>query len=145
MGTRGQLPKVAQGDFDRREPVRIEPPTYLPTEVLDEFRRAVGWLANRGADFGPEDEAMLEIYARARVGFREACDRLAEEGLTLVSARGRRQLSPLARYAHQQRTALLDASKRLGLSPADRARLTAPNGGDEPNPLLDKIKRRGAS
>lgn len=143
MGARGPLPKGAltSGDGAGGEPVEIEPPKYLDKEQAAEFRRAVGWVIARGVPLAPEDEAIIEIYARARVEFRKASKVLEKEGATLTGERGGAYLHPIAGHVAGQRKAIIEAASKLGFSPADRARLVAPKA-EESNPLLDKIKQR---
>lgn len=69
------------------------------------------------------DVGMVEIAAVAFASYREAQETLRRDGMTVVDDRGNERVHPLVQVRDRSMKMYMDASARLGLSPADRARL----------------------
>lgn len=69
------------------------------------------------------DAAMVEIAAVAYVSYREAQEVLDREGYTVTDDKGNLKVHPLVQIRDRSMKMYMDSSARLGLSPADRARL----------------------
>jgi len=108
---------VVTGD---RLPVRADAPAHLSPR-----RRAI-WsavLANVAPIMRDSDVMMLEVVAVAWDTYLELQDEIDSMGLSFTDDKGVLRPNPLIRERDRQFKLFMDASARLGLSPADRARL----------------------
>jgi len=69
------------------------------------------------------DAPMVEIAAVAYSSYRDAQELINSEGFTYVDDKGNVRENPAVKIAQRYMKMFMDVSARLGLSPADRARL----------------------
>lgn len=69
------------------------------------------------------DAPMVELAAVAYASYRDAQDILNREGLTVLDDRDNPKVHPMVQVRDRSMKMYMDLSARLGLSPADRARL----------------------
>lgn len=69
------------------------------------------------------DAPMVELAAVAYASYRDAQDVLNKEGLTVLDYRDNPRAHPMIQVRDRSMKMYMDLSARLGLSPADRARL----------------------
>lgn len=69
------------------------------------------------------DEDLLATYCDAVARYREATQRVADEGFTTHSAQGGLTVSPYVRAAQSYARIMMQYADKLGLSPNSRARL----------------------
>jgi P27 family predicted phage terminase small subunit len=124
--------KVQRGTFRphraRGEPVATpgmpSAPDWLSADAKKEWNRLLPRLAERGL-VEVVDRSTLVAYVTAWAELVDAERRLAEEGSTVVTARGGLQLSPQVKRAQVARQQLLRAAAEFGLSPSARTRVQA--------------------
>lgn len=123
----------------RNEPVAVpgvpEAPDWLNDIARAEWDRLVPRLHERGL-VEVIDGSTLLAYVTAFAELVDAEQRLAEEGSTVVTARGGLQLSPQVRRAQMARQQLIRAAAEFGLSPSARTRVSA-----SPPPAPDASER----
>lgn len=135
--TRGRLPTPTavlklQGTYRpcrRRNEPPARPgapraPKWLNAAARKEWHRLVPRLLERGL-LEVVDRSTLVAYCTAFGELADAEQRLAEEGSTVITARGGLQLSPQVRRATMARQQLIRAAAEFGLSPSARCRVKA--------------------
>lgn len=96
-----------------------------PPEHLTELQRAV-WaqLADLLSSIVRESDApMVELAAVAYASYRELEDDIRSSGYTYTDDKGNVKANPSVQMRDRSMKMFMDLSARLGLSPADRARL----------------------
>lgn len=144
MGRRGPAPKPAdirelEGNPAKRpivtDRVRAtgepEPPAYLDAYARKVWGRIIGSLPPQL--FATADEALLASYCTAASLHRKAAIALRKEGLVVTGASGAPYQNPWISIVNTQAQRLATLGTQLGLSPAARNALVAPEA-DEPGP-----------
>lgn len=120
-GLRGQsrvAPVVEKGEVP-------ECPEWLTGIAREEWKRVATGLHAAGLLTGL-DVSALEGYVVTYAKWREAEQRLAEEGMTVTTPNGCVQVSPCQGIANQSAKLLLSWIKAFGLSPDSRGRMELP-------------------
>ena len=91
--------------------------TPLQKEVWGELARLLESVVRES------DAPMVELAAVAYARYRVAEHQLVADGMTYVDEKGNVRENPAVKIAQRYMKMYMDASARLGLSPADRARL----------------------
>ena len=102
-----------------------ECPAWLPDRAKEEWRRVAPALHAAGLLTGL-DVSALEGYCACYAKWREAEQRLAEEGLTILTPNGCTQVHPCQGVANQTQKLLISWVKAFGLSPDSRGRMELP-------------------
>jgi P27 family predicted phage terminase small subunit len=114
----GNPGKRALNKKEPRPTGRIRKPAFLMGPAAEEFDRAVKAMPD--GFYTRADEPVMAVYCTAWVLFREAADQMAREGIS----------RPLHLVVTKQAEIIMRASDRLGMSPAARTRLSAPEEDD---------------
>lgn len=107
-------------------------PKWLPDRAKEEWKRVAPALHAAGL-LTVLDISALEGYCSCYSKWREAEQRLAEEGLTITTPNGCTQVHPAQSIANQSQKLLVLWVKAFGLSPDSRGRMDLP-----PPPLQDE-------
>lgn len=121
---RGTLRKHRRRDEVPAQPGVPRAPEWLNAAARAEWHRLVPRLLERGL-VEVIDLSTLVSYCTAFAELVDAEQRLAEEGSTVVTARGGLMLSPQVRRAQMARQQLIRAAAEFGLSPSARTRVVA--------------------
>lgn len=100
-------------------------PKWLPDRAKEEWKRVAPALHAAGLLTGL-DLCALESYCLTYAKWREAEQRLAEEGLTILTPNGCLQAHPCQSASNQAQKLLLSWVKAFGLSPDSRGRMDLP-------------------
>jgi P27 family predicted phage terminase small subunit len=150
--TRGPHPtpsavKRLRGTY-RRDRARGEPaalpgtpqaPNWLNADARAEWRRIAPLLRSRGL-LEVLDRPTLVGYCTCWADLIDAERRLAEEGSTVIGARGQLYLNPQLRRAQKAREQLIRYGMEFGLSPSARTRVQA-----SPPPPPENAERAAAA
>lgn len=97
---------------------RLEPPSYLTAEQLEEWRSIINSLP---ADyFRPGDAPLLAAYCVAATLYKRAAKDMEQRGITFVDDRGREVVNPAHQILTSQASALAQMSMKLRLCPSSR-------------------------
>ena len=115
-------------------------PKWLPERAKEEWKRVAPALHAAGLLTGL-DLCALESYCLTYAKWREAEQRLAEEGLTILTPNGCLQAHPCQSASNQAQKLLLSWVKAFGLSPDSRGRmdLPPPPPSDEDSAFMRKL------
>lgn len=91
--------------------------TRLQTQVWDELARLLDSIVRES------DAPMVELAAVAYSSYRELEEVVRDEGYTYTDDKGNTKPNPAVQMRDRSMKMFMDLSARLGLSPADRARL----------------------
>lgn len=118
-----------------------ECPKWLTGIAEEEWNRVATGLHQAGL-LSMLDESALESYCVTYAKWREAEQRLADEGLTILTPNGCVQAHPCQSISNQAQKLLLAWTKNFGLSPDSRGRMElppAPPAMDEDSLFLKKL------
>jgi len=115
-------------------------PKWLTGLAREEWKRVAPALTTAGLLTGL-DLCALESYCLTYAKWREAEQRLAEEGLTILTPNGCLQAHPCQSASNQTQKLLLSWVKAFGLSPDSRGRmdLPPPPPSDEDSAFMRKL------
>lgn len=120
-----------------------KPPAWLDADAKREWRRIVPDLVNEGVPLAALDVGMLCTYCDAYATFRRCVEALAD-GMTFTTSHGGTQPRPENALKARAVAAILAVERRLGLSPASRARLsTSPQVPEEEDPMEALLREAG--
>ena len=102
-----------------------ECPEWLTGIAEEEWKRVATGLHQAGL-LSMLDESALESYCVTYAKWREAEQRLADEGLTILTPNGCVQAHPCQSISNQAQKLLLAWTKNFGLSPDSRGRMELP-------------------
>jgi P27 family predicted phage terminase small subunit len=91
--------------------------TQLQREVWGELARFLDTIVRES------DAPMVELAAVAYASYRDAEEAVQREGMTFTDDKGNVKANPMVQIRDRSMKMFMDLSARLGLSPADRARL----------------------
>ena len=123
-----------------------ECPEWLTGIAREEWNRVAPALHAAGLLTGL-DVSALEGYCACYWKWREAEQRLADEGLTILTPNGSTQIHPCQSISNQAQKLLLSWVKAFGLSPDSRGRMElppAPPAMDEDSLFLKKLMDHNA-
>jgi len=120
MGARGKIPKAAFEPFSRPTKGVGDAPTYINETAQGYYADLAALLAGR---LDPEDEHVLAQCAQAMAEIARSNVELARNGYTYQGPQGEMP-SPWIRIRTLAHKEFQVASAKLGLSPADRHRMT---------------------
>ena len=139
MGVRGPIPQTnarrAQRGNTRPSVKRVELQAHgkptVPRDMRDpaarrEWSRVVDALVELGLA-SVLDQTALRLYCENYALWRQARERIAEEGMTLVDDKGREYAHPALNIARQAGSEMRKSFAEFGLTPAARARLATPD------------------
>lgn len=152
MGLRGPAPKptalkVLEGNPGHRPLNKAEPkpdrtmpqcPSWLRPEAKAEWKRVAGKLHKAGI-LTSVDRAVLALYCQAWARWREAEEKVKEFGQTAMSSKGTEYMSPWLTAAMSAEKSVMTAAAKLGMSPADRTRLSSDDGQQEEQTLAEAL------
>jgi P27 family predicted phage terminase small subunit len=110
---------------------RAQTPEYLTGEAKEEWERLTGSMPPDL--YTTVDTALLVVWCECLALYRKAQARLVEEGEIVTPNSGNSYQSPWVGIRNKQIQNLITLSSRLGLSPADRTKLTMPDRPEEPS------------
>ncbi|WP_395706993.1 phage terminase small subunit P27 family [Casimicrobium huifangae] len=146
MGLRGPAPKptalkVLEGNPGHRPLNKAEPkpdrtmpqcPAWLRPEAKAEWRRVAGKLHKAGI-LTSVDRAVLALYCQAWARWREAEEMIEASSQVIKSTKGGVYMNPWLSAAQAASKDVSACAAKLGMSPADRTRLSSADGQqDEP-------------
>lgn len=120
MGARGKIPKSAFADYARPAKGVGDAPTYINETAQGYYADLAALLSGR---LDPEDEHVLAQCAQAMAEIAQSNVQLARNGYTYQGPQGEMP-SPWMRIRALAHKEFQVASAKLGLSPADRHRMT---------------------
>jgi P27 family predicted phage terminase small subunit len=138
MGLRGPAPKptalkILAGNPGHRPINAAEPkpdpsmpscPKWLTKEAKAEWRRVARRLHDAGV-LTSVDRAVLATYCQAWARWCEAEQMIEQHGQTATNDKGVSYLSPWLMASSMASKDVMQAAAKLGMTPSDRARLTA--------------------
>lgn len=120
MGSRGRIPKVAFSEYAKPAKGVGDAPTYITETAQGYYADLAELLSTR---LEPEDEHVLAQCAQAMAEIAQSNVQLACNGYTYQGPQGEMP-SPWIRIRALAHKEFQVASAKLGLSPADRHRMT---------------------
>lgn len=160
MGLRGPAPKPTalkrlEGNPGKRKLNAAEPkpdasipqcPAWLRTEAKAEWRRVAGRLHAAGI-LTYVDMAVLAMYCQAWARLIEAEKMVKKHGQVVVSSKGTEYMSPWLTAAMSAEKSVSALAAKLGMSPADRTRLSSADGqqGGESESLAEMLFKETAA
>jgi len=120
MGSRGRIPKAAFSDFAKPAKGVGNAPTYITAVAQGYYAELAALLSTR---LEPEDEHVLAQCAQAMAEIAQSNVQLSNNGYTYQGPQGEMP-SPWMRIRALAHKEFQVASAKLGLSPADRHRMT---------------------
>lgn len=120
MGSRGRIPKAAFADYVKPAKGVGDAPSYITLEAQKYYAQLSELLTTR---LEPEDEHVLAQCAQAMSEIARSNVELARNGYTYQGPQGEMP-SPWMRIRALAHKEFQVASAKLGLSPADRHRMT---------------------
>lgn len=118
-------PKARPAAARRRRPRMASPPAWMPELGRAEWFR-VGRLLTASGILTDTDLTALAAYCDAYCRWLDAREALARDGLTTETASGNLKAHPATVVVHQAVTEMRQFMAEFGLTPAARARVTAP-------------------
>lgn len=116
-----QREKAAQ-KLKRKKRARLRMPEWLDDTGQEVWKKTVKDMS--GFDLLDRvDEDMLATYCDAVARYREASQKIREEGYTTLNAQGTETVSPYVKASQSYARLIAQYAEKLGLSPNGRARL----------------------
>ena len=115
---------------------RAQAPDCLRGEAKEEWERLTGSMPPDL--YTTVDTALLVVWCECWALYRKAQERLVQKGEIVTPNSGNCYQNPWVGIRNKQVQNMISLSARLGLSPADRAKLTMPNRPQEPS-LFDGL------
>jgi P27 family predicted phage terminase small subunit len=119
-----------------------EPPSILHGVALEKWHSLAPELCRLGI-LTVLDTALLAVYCCSYARWVEACEAIEREGMTTVTAEGRRLMSPYVSIARDYAATMRQVAIEFGFTPASRPKLakgeTKP---DDPLEAFIQKKRR---
>jgi P27 family predicted phage terminase small subunit len=104
---------------------RPKPPAHLSEIARAEWRRVVRMLSPMGVITEVEAD-MLAVYVQSYARWVDASGQLAESGMVVLDGRGNPVINPYLRIVNECIKQMHTCMVELGMTPASRARLSAP-------------------
>ncbi len=152
MGARGFKPKpnelklLAGGRVNKHAPIPVSRSVGDPPEYLDDCGKAK-WheLAAQLGELGvlaASDASILTLYCATWSLWRQASDRVRDEGLTVASGEGSPKTNPCYHIASDALKTLLRIGTECGMSPSARGSVKTTGTPTGDNPLAKFLTKR---
>ncbi len=129
---------------NKSEPKPASGKPYCPRELSDEAKKEWKRIVSELDDMGlasKADRAALALYCDAWAMWREACDQIAEQGLTTLSPNGHLMQSPYVSIRNNAFKQIKSMLTEFGLTPSSRSRVSVP-AKEEEDPLQAFMRRK---
>lgn len=133
---RGSWRAATRPDEPVMEAKRLTAPSWLPARAKRLFTRCAAILGE--AKVTTDADAMaLALLCNSYAMYRDACDTLEREGMTVETEKGGKKPHPAVQIRHAAHEQLMKGLAAFGMTPADRARIQIP----EPEKIPDEKQR----
>lgn len=120
----------------RKKKVNLRMPDWLDEDAQRVWKKTIRDM--KGLDILDKvDEDVLATYCDAVVRYREAAQKVADDGYTTFSAQGGLMVSPYVKAAQSYARIMMHYADKLGLTPNSRARLAKKIADGRPDPNAD--------